>query len=154
MGAIPHQRIAQRHAVPTTPIQWKVVRRRKRGNPTKLVLAEAAIVEVSVMGAAIVAPAKWEAFVGTRVEVFWENLSGVVTVRRVSAFGGSSELYLYGVEYAGNNTPLGMALYDRLVLNPVPPPVADMTPAPTPAPSPPVADPVRWVAPNTWSPEV
>ena len=61
MGPVGHQRIAQRFRVATTPIEWVVPKRRGLDARSKSVLAEAAIIELSVMGAAIVAPLKWRA---------------------------------------------------------------------------------------------
>ena len=139
MRPIGKQRLAQRHEVPTTPILWKV-KRRGRATLSRLVLAEAAVVEVSVMGAAIVAPDRWEAPVGSRVEVYWEGMSALVVVRRSAPYAGSSSLILYGVEYCDARSALGPALYERLVLD-----------APTP-PGPGMPPPVVWNEPARLDP--
>ena len=78
-------------------------------------MAEAALIEVSIMGAAVVAPDRWEAYVGTRVEIFWEDFSAWVIVRRATSYHGAAGLVVYGVEYADTRAPLGVALYDRFV---------------------------------------
>ncbi len=116
MAPIGHQRIAQRFSVVTTPIWWKVPKRRGLTARSKPVLAEAAIIEVSIMGAAIVAPLRWRAVVGSRVEVQWEDQTGFVLIRREVPYPNSTTLALYGVEYADNGSPLAKALFERLVI--------------------------------------
>ncbi|WP_426571526.1 hypothetical protein [Aquihabitans sp. McL0605] len=96
----------------TTPITWKV---RKRGR-TRLSVAEAAVVQLSVVGAAIVAPDRWEAPVGTRVEVFWEGYAAWVVVRREAPYQDTENFRIYGVEYCDARSELGPAIYDRLVV--------------------------------------
>jgi hypothetical protein len=109
------QRLAQRYELPTTPIQWKVAR---RGRSSRLVRVEAALVELSVMGAAIVAPAKQVAPVGAQVEVFWEGISGWVVVRRSDAYRGSAAFTIHGVEFCDGRSPLGPTMFERLVVEP------------------------------------
>lgn len=109
-------RIAQRYPVPTTAITWEVPKRRRGGVSAKRYQAEAAIVEVSLMGAAIVAPERWAAVLGTRVAVRWGEVSGSVVIRRSEPMPGSTDLVRYGVEYLDNPSTLGLALYDRLVV--------------------------------------
>lgn len=116
MGPVGHQRIAQRFRVATTPIEWVVPKRRGLDARSKSVLAEAAIIELSVMGAAIVAPLKWRAVTGTKVQVRWEDKTGLVLVRREVPFPGSSKVAMYGVEFADNPSELGRALFERLVV--------------------------------------
>ena len=66
MGPIGHQRIAQRFPVATTPIEWKVPKRRNVTPRSRTMWAEAAVIELSVMGAAIVAPVRWRPIRGWR----------------------------------------------------------------------------------------
>ena len=121
------ERIAQRNQVPTTEILWKVPRRGRGSARRKLHLVEAAVIEVSIMGAAIVCPEKWEAPVGGRTQVFWAEVSGWVAIRRAVPYPHADGLMLYGVEYVENPSQLGLAFYDRLVA-----PQANVRPAPIP----------------------
>ena len=118
MGPVGHQRIAQRFRVATTPIQWVVPKRRGLDARSKSVLAEAAIIELSVMGAAIVCPVKWRAVTGSRVQIEWQGITGYVHIRREVPFPGSNKLALYGVEFADNPSVVGKALFDHLVAGP------------------------------------
>ena len=157
MRPVGKQRLAQRHEVPSTPIMWKVPRRGRTSRRTHVV--EAAVVEVSVMGLAVVAPSRWEPGLGSRVEVYWEDLAGLVLVRRAAKFRGSSDFYVYGVEHCDGRSPLGPALYDRLVVERA----AEMAAAAEAAeaarlqaiedaPKPP-STPSVWVAPMDWATE-
>ena len=109
-------RIAQRYPTVTTPIQWEVAKLGRRGPKPKLQWAEAAIIELSAFGAAVVAPAEWAVPVGVRVKVRWGGLEGTVLVRREAHYSRSSGLKLYGVEFADNPSELGKALYEQLIL--------------------------------------
>ena len=79
---------------------------------------QAALIEVSVMGAAIIAPEKWELTPGNRTEVTWEDFTGLVVVRRCAPYARKEGLYIYGVEYCDGRSLLGPALYDNLVVIP------------------------------------
>jgi hypothetical protein len=167
MGPIGHQRIAQRFRVATTPIEWLVPKRRGLDARSKVVVAEAAVIEMSVMGAAIVCPLKWRAVTGSRVEVRWEGMSGLVLVRREVPFPGSTKVAMYGVEFADNPSELGKAMFDALVVEPAG--VADARVAAVAAEAviagyqeAPSADPgahrtphrpAVWAAPVVWGPE-
>ena len=109
-------RIAQRYPTVTTPIHWEVAKMGRRGPKPKLQWAEAAIIELSSFGAAVVAPAEWCAPVGAKVQVRWGGLVGSVHVRREAHYSRSSGLKLYGIEFADNPSELGKALYEHLVL--------------------------------------
>jgi hypothetical protein len=108
-------RLAPRFQVRTTPIRWWVPKAKRRAS--KPVLAEAAVIEVSVVGAAIVCPNDWAPVVGTRVEASWGDVRGTVIIRRAVPYPGSAALTLYGVEYGEQRSALGMALYERLVVD-------------------------------------
>lgn len=109
------QRLAQRYEIPTEPIHWKVAR---RGRP-RLTRVEAAVVELSVMGAAVVAPKKCEAPVGAQVEVFWQGIAGWVVIRRTDAYRGSDTFVIHGVEFVdAARSPLGPTMFERLVVEP------------------------------------
>jgi hypothetical protein len=118
MGPIGHQRIAQRFSVATTPIEWVVPKRRGLDARSKAVVAEAAIIELSVMGAAIVAPVQWRAVTGSKVQVRWQGHVGLVYIRREVPFRGSAKFALYGAEFADNPSELGRALFEELVAQP------------------------------------
>jgi hypothetical protein len=175
MGPIGHQRIAQRYTVATTPIRWKIPKRKGLHARSRAVPAEAAIVELSIMGAAVVCPLKWRAVVGSKVEIEWEGQKGLAVVRREAVYPRSTTVALYGIEWAESSTALAGALFDRLVMEPsakatasgasdAPPPQA-WAPAPDPEAmtTPPSATPsgsgsspsgpAQWAAPNTWSPD-
>lgn len=157
MGPIGHQRIAQRFRVATTPIRWMVPKRRGLNARSKPVLAEAAIIELSVMGAAIVSPLKWRALVGSKVEVEWQGRTGLVVVRREVPFPGSTTLAMYGVEYAENASPLGKALFETLVIEAGKAAraevAAEQSAAAVREPSRSGAGPAVWAAPNAWAPD-
>jgi hypothetical protein len=114
MSHIRRQRLAPRYAVRTTPIRWWVPK--AKGRASKPVLAEAAVVELSVVGAAIVSPNTWAAVVGTRVEASWGEYRGTLLIRRAVPYPGSSSLTLYGVEFGEQRSALGLALYEHLVV--------------------------------------
>ena len=157
MGPLGHQRIAQRFPVVTTPIRWKVPKRRGLNARSKPVPAEGAIVEVSVMGAAIVSPLKWRAVVGSKVEVEWADQHGFVIVRREVPYPGSTTLAMYGVEYADSNSALAHALFEQLVVQPAMAATAREAAAEREAMAageivPGSDGPAVWSAPNAWSP--
>ncbi len=157
MGPIRHQRIAQRFPVATTPVEWKVPKRRGANPRSKSVWAEAAIIELSVAGAAVVAPLKWRAITGSKVEVRWGDLSGLVVVRREVAFPRSTTMAMYGVEYADNASPFALNLFERLVVQPAMDATAreaaaSAAVAAQPEPTEP-RGPSVWAAPVAWAPE-
>jgi len=167
MGPIRHQRIAQRFRVATTPIRWTVPKRKGLDARSKLVTVEAAVIELSVMGAAIVCPLKWRAVTGSRVQIEWEGITGVVHIRREVPFPGSSKLAMYGVEFADNPSMVGKALFDHLVAGPAAASGARVAAAAAEAvvggyEQAPEADPeveraphrpALWAAPMAWGPE-
>jgi hypothetical protein len=109
-------RISERRAVPTTPITWKVPKRRVTGGLNKPAHTEAAIVDVSTVGVGIVCPKTWVVNVGDVVDVAWNGMVGTVKVRRVAPLEGSDHLLLYGVEFtSGSAATMGSALYEHLV---------------------------------------
>ncbi len=118
MGTIGHQRVAQRVPVRTTPVEWRVFKRRGANPRSRAVWAEAAIIELSVMGAEIVAPLKWRAITGTKVEVRWEDQSGLVVIRREVPFPNSTTMAMYGVEYVNRHEAFALTLFERLVVQP------------------------------------
>ena len=109
------ERIAQRYRVPTTVIEWAVPRKSWITGGQKLQREQAAIIEVSVVGAAIVAPDDTAVAVGSKLDVYWTGVKGHIIVRRVTRYPGSDDLLLYGVEYADNPSILGAALFEHLV---------------------------------------
>jgi hypothetical protein len=114
-------RITERHPVPTTEIMWKVPKRRVTGGLNRPAFTEAAIVDLSTVGAGIVCPKAWVVNKGDVIEVAWNDLVGTVKVRRVAPFEGSSDLILYGVEFTpGAAATLGSALYEQLLGEPLP----------------------------------
>lgn len=154
MGPIGHQRIAQRFPVATTPIEWKVPKRRNVTPRSRTAWAEAAIIELSVMGAAIVAPVKWRPIRGSKVEVRWEGRTGIVVVRREAPFPGSTTMALYGVEYADNHAALALDLFERLVVQAAMAATArDAEMGRVPAPIPDLPAPGIWEPPVTWTTE-
>ncbi|MFN8019247.1 MAG: hypothetical protein U0P45_14150 [Acidimicrobiales bacterium] len=109
------ERIAQRYRVPTTPVQWDVPKKSWITGGSKLHREQAAVIEVSVVGAAIVAPDTTALGIGSKVEVYWNGTKGNIIVRRVARYPGSTDLLLFGVEYADNPSILGTALFEHLV---------------------------------------
>lgn len=161
MGPIGHQRIAQRFRVTTTPITWTVPKRKGLDARSKAVTAEAAVIELSVMGAAIVCPVKWRAVTGSRVEIEWAGIRGHVYIRREVPFPGSKNLAMYGVEFADNPSVVGKALFDHLVAEPAAAAGARVAAAAAEAviggyeeaPSHDPDQPAMWPAPMSWSAE-
>jgi hypothetical protein len=159
MAPIGHQRIAQRFRVTTTPIHWLVPKRKGLDARSKLYSTEAAVIELSVMGAAIVCPLKWRAVTGARVQIEWEGITGFVHIRREVPFPGSSKVAMYGVEFADNPSVVGKALFDHLVAEPAAKVGAKVAAAAAEAviggyeeaPAHDPGQPVMWTAPGTWS---
>ena len=60
-----NRRLANRHEVRTTPIRWRVAKRRRNGSAGRVVVTDAAVVEVSSVGAGIVCPNDFIAPLGT-----------------------------------------------------------------------------------------
>jgi hypothetical protein len=154
MGPLGHQRIAQRFPVATTPIEWKVPKRRGATPRSKTVWAEAAVIELSVMGAAVVAPIRWRALKGSKVEARWEGHEGVLIIRREVPFPGSESMALYGCEYADNASPLATELFERLVVQAAMAATAREAALRGAAAAEPadVPGPGVWRAPAAWSP--
>ena len=123
---------------------------------SRRVKAEAAIIEISLMGVAIVAPDRWGVVVGNKLEVFWEDQVGWVWIRRMHSFPGSTKLMQYGAEYADPNSQLAAALYERYVNAPL---VAKaqaaqrVRDATKDQPVDRLGTPSMWVAPIAWSDE-
>ncbi len=142
------QRLAQRHDVDLTPIEWKVARSGRR----RLTLQQAAIVELSIVGAGIVAPDRFETPVGARIEIFWEDMSAWVLVRHLTPLVSTSNenLRIHGVEYLDARNQLGPALYERLVVEPAGRKAAREAAARAEARA--LPDPVVWGAPVQWGP--
>lgn len=159
MAPIGHQRIAQRFRVATTPIRWTVPKRKGLDARSKPVSAEAAIIELSVVGAAIVCPLKWCAVTGSKVQIEWEGIAGFVLIRREVPFPGSTKLAMYGVEFADNPSLVGKALFDHLVAEPAAAAGARVAAAAAEAviggyeaaPAHDPGQPAMWSAPMTWS---
>lgn len=112
MRSDPNRRLARRHAVRTTPIRWRVAKRRRDGSAGRVVTTDAAVIEVSSVGAGIVCPREYVAPLGTLVELFYEDQSGFALVRRAEPMPGASHLVRYGIEYVSTaaNT-IGVALH-------------------------------------------
>ena len=159
MGPVGHQRIAQRFPVATTEVAWLVPKRRGLDARSKPVWTEAAVIEISVMGLAIVCPDKWRAVIGTRVDLRWEGMTGHILVRREAPFPRSTNLVMYGAEFADNPSELGRALFERLVTEPAEAENARLAAATAEAVIGGYQDPPRpngpalWAAPAQWVPE-
>ena len=109
----PNRRLARRHEVRTTPIRWRVAKRRRNGAAGRVVTTDAAVVEVSSVGAGIVCPDEFIAPVGTLVEIFYGGMSGFVLVRRAEQVPGAEHLVRYGVEYVSTSAnTVGVALHE------------------------------------------
>ncbi|WP_421118684.1 hypothetical protein ACE2AJ_15130 [Aquihabitans daechungensis] len=110
------------------------------------------------MGAAVVAPLKWRAITGSKVEVRWQELSGLVVVRREVAFPNSTTMAMYGVEYADNHSSFANELFERLVVQPAMAATAADAASSASGGHPPDAEPrgpSLWTAPApaAWAPE-
>ena len=118
MDPLHHGRLAQRYKVRTTPIQWNVITKGRVATSSRLKRADAAIIEVSVIGAAIVATDRQLVPLGARVQIFWGGMTGWVRIRRAARYPGSADLVLFGVEYDEPNSPIGAAIFAALVSEP------------------------------------
>jgi len=108
-----NRRLANRHEVRTTPIRWRVAKRRRNGSAGRVVVTDAAVVEVSSVGAGIVCPNDFIAPLGTLAELFYRDLSGFVLVRRAEPVPGAEHLIRYGVEYVSTSAnTIGVALFE------------------------------------------
>lgn len=111
-----NRRLASRHEVRTTPIRWRVAKRRRNGTAGRVMVTDAAVVEVSSVGAGIVCPKDFIAPLGTLVEVFYRDLVGFVLIRRAEPVPGAEHLIRYGVEYVSTSAnTIGVALYELAV---------------------------------------
>ncbi|MEZ5139708.1 MAG: hypothetical protein R2702_15050 [Acidimicrobiales bacterium] len=108
-----NRRLAQRHEVQTTPIRWRVAKRRRNGAAGRVVTTDAAVVEVSSVGAGIVCPREFIAPVGTLAEISYRGMTGFVLVRRAEPIPGADHLVRYGVEYVTTSAnTIGVALHE------------------------------------------
>lgn len=129
LGPLNRKRIARRHDVPTIPIHWKIPKRRSGGLARrKPVKTEAAVIEVSVVGAGIVCPDTHEALVGSKAWVQWGDLTGWVIIRRAHPYEPAPHFTFYGVEYVEAPSELGRALFQHGVGDPAGQPVPDPPP--------------------------
>lgn len=109
-------RLSERHPVPTTPILWKVPKRRVTGGMNRPAFTDAAVIDISTVGAAIVCPKPWIAQVKDIVDIQWNGMEGQVKVRRVTNIAGSDTLMLYGVEFTSATAAvLGAAMFEALM---------------------------------------
>jgi hypothetical protein len=120
MSSDRNRRLAQRRSVPTTRIWWRVPKRRRGGGVAgKPVLTEAAVIEVSSVGAGIVCPDRFAPPVGSLAEVIYGDQRGFVMIRRIDPMPGADHLIRYGVEYVTTSAnTLGTALYELAEPNP------------------------------------
>lgn len=143
-GSANRKRIARRYEVHSIPVKWKIPKRRSSGLVrAKPVKTTGAVVELSIIGAGIVCPTTYEAMVGQRLWVQWNDVTGWVIVRRVLPYERAPGLVFYGVEYAESPSALGKALFDHGVGEreglPMPtmrPALDPFAPAPEPEPEP------------------
>jgi hypothetical protein len=111
-----NRRLARRHEVRTTPIRWRVAKRRRNGAAGRVVLTDGAVVEVSSVGAGIVCPREYIAPLGTLVEITYQGITGFALVRREEPVPGAEHLVRYGVEYVSTSAnTLGVALHELAV---------------------------------------
>jgi hypothetical protein len=78
--------------------------------------SETYLVELSVSGAAVIAPAQDHVVIGTHLRVGFHGAWGGVVVRRVGQLQ-DPEYRFYGVEFTQPNSALTTALYDAFLAN-------------------------------------
>ncbi|CAN5300510.1 hypothetical protein BH20ACT3_BH20ACT3_01810 [soil metagenome] len=112
-----NRRVGRRHPIRAVPITWRAdlppptgFRKRRRTGPLS-----AHMVDLSVSGAAIVAPPASDLGVGSKVLIDFEGHPGRVLIRRVAPGPVASAGSLYGVEFAEPNGELTSALYDLFI---------------------------------------
>lgn len=117
----PNRRLGDRKPVEPTQIQWNVpasgwLKRFRRGE------AQAGILQdVSVTGAAVVAPANPSITLGDMIPVSFGWIEGEVRVKRIDPhLDGSNSIY--GVEFERTDTPLAQAIHKVFLDRNLPPP--------------------------------
>ncbi len=115
MGPDRNRRLATRHDAPTTEVRWRVPKQR-RGGGGRLVWTEAAVIEVSSVGAGVVCPDTYAPPVGSLVEVSYGDHHGFVVIRRAQPLPQAPHLVRYGVEYVTSSAnTIGVALLEVAV---------------------------------------
>jgi hypothetical protein len=77
---------------------------------------EAYLVELSVSGAAVIAPVQDHVVIGTHLKVGFHGAWGAVVVRRIGELQ-DQDYRFYGVEFTEPNSPLNSSLYDAFLAN-------------------------------------
>lgn len=107
------QRIGRRHPVEPTKIRWRVDRKKKlfgKAPGPEYGL----IVDMSISGAGIRAPADDDLSVGSSVGIEVGGHVGAVTIRRISDADVPGES-IYGVEFANPNAKFARWLHHQLL---------------------------------------
>lgn len=111
-----NRRVGQRHPIESVPVTWRADLPRRSGLLRRRTGAQPAhMVDLSVSGAAVVAPAAGDLRVGSVVVVDYEGHAGRVVIRRIAAGPIASAGSLYGVEFSEPNGELTSALYDLFI---------------------------------------
>ena len=110
------RRLGARHTVPWIEIRWRfAVPNPDPALPPTVEAAPAYLVDVSVSGAGLVAPASPHVVPGTVAGIEYGDLAGTVTVRRINQFGPDAATSRYGIEFTDPNSPLTLGLCDAFL---------------------------------------
>lgn len=110
------RRVGSRHSVAWLEVGWRYwIGPPEEGGSRPVGTATGHLVDVSVTGAGVMAPASPYVGVGVAVALDFAGLHGGVVIRRVDAVNGEASARLYGVEFLDVHSELGVALGDAFV---------------------------------------
>lgn len=115
-----NRRLGERRPVEPTQIQWNIPAPGWRQRFKKLEPQTGLLRDVSVTGAAVVAPADENIARGSEVRVSFRWIEGLVRVKRIDPDADGSR-WIYGVEFERTDTPFAQAVHAEFLQRDVPP---------------------------------
>ncbi len=115
-----NRRLGERRPVEPTQIQWNIPAPGWRQRFRKLEPQTGLLRDVSVTGAAVVAPADEAIVRGTEVRVSFRWVEGLVRVKRVDPHADGARS-IYGVEFDRTDSPFAQAVHAEFLHRDVPP---------------------------------
>ena len=99
------KRLGKRQSTPDIRIGWRIDRETRRGLRMKPDPQEGVIIDISVTGAGVLAPASDELRPGSRVRISFDSHEGTVSVRRIAPTSDPA-VSRYGVTFEEGHGPL------------------------------------------------
>jgi len=106
------RRMGHRHPVDPVPVDWRLGPAKRRKPPKAR--AQGELLDLSVSGARVAAPAARDLVVGSRLDIRILDVAGPVIIRRIEP-GSSRSESVYGLEFASASSPLTQLVHHDLL---------------------------------------